>query len=784
MEIRYTSAAQWADARDGVIPAPYALEAGESITDRYLEPVVFHNENGPDIGVTTCGVIVRDGLYFKDMDNSGELVPYKDWRLSPEERAKDMVAHLRLDQQAGLVLNTLFNTPVAPTRAAATGADGKLEFGKIYKHHDPDEKPIPGPLPGMTMSIDDADVLDKHITAGVYRGDMHCEAGMVALYHNAGTQMLEYEACKGGVAIPYSLHTNPINIGYPDSLGIGAAVLGDGNADFVYEMADTDRKMMKAEGLHIMYGPQVDVATDPRWPRTNGTYGERTDVTSDITEALIKGYQNGDDGLNEGSVVLTVKHFPGDAPSENGFEPHVPIGQWRIYRTPGSMEKYHLPPFQRAFDHKASSIMPDYSRIAADGRAVPQTYRGEVTSTEAVPSAYSKELLADLARNKMGFDGYINSDSGITSVQIYGVEDLTVPQRYAKAISAGTDVIGGNTDPENIIKAVEEGLLPKADLDRASYNRLLSLFRTKRVDNPYLDPDQADQARQDNFDGAKKKAYEANQKAVVLVKNHDHILPLAKEKKVCIVTFKGVDSGFAKMAQAMGAGLGSANADEALRKTLAEAFEKKGYTVVATPEEADVLYLHVWPISNGVVFYQFAMPVIEMGEIVTDEREINKSQKKTGKQVTVTTLKDVEKIRELADAIHARGGKVVGTCVVNNPWLLDKLEPYCDALTIQYTVSTVALNNALNAQVDVISGDFAPTGKLSLTMVSDPAVIAITEQEIDGVVREICASPNDVPGYDKDPYIDPAILAGVRGGSYAYCDADGNYYRSGFGLNY
>ena len=784
MEIRYTSAAQWADARDGVIPAPYALEAGESITDHYLEPVVFHNENGPDIGVTTCGVIVRDGLYFKDMDNSGQLDPYKDWRLSPEERAKDMVAHLRLDQQAGLVLNTLFNTPVAPTRAEAAGADGKPEFGKIYKHHDPDEKPIPGPLPGMTMSIDDADVLDKHITAGVYRGDMHCEAGMVALYHNAGTQMLEYEACKGGVAIPYSLHTNPINIGYPDSLGIGAAVLGDGNADFVYEMADTDRKMMKAEGLHIMYGPQVDVATDPRWPRTNGTYGERTDVTSDITEALIKGYQNGDDGLNEGSVVLTVKHFPGDAPSENGFEPHVPIGQWRIYRTPGSMEKYHLPPFQRAFDHKASSIMPDYSRIAADGRAVPQTYRGEVTSTEAVPSAYSKELLTDLARNKMGFDGYINSDSGITSVQIYGVEDLTVPQRYAKAISAGTDVIGGNTDPENIIKAVEDGLLPKADLDRASYNRLLSLFRTKRVDNPYLDPDQADQARQDNFDGARKKAYEANQKAVVLVKNHGGVLPLAKEKKVCIVTFKGVDSGFAKMAQAMGAGLGSADADEALRKTLAEAFEKKGYTVVATPEEADVLYLHVWPISNGVVFYQFAMPVIEMGEIVTDERETNKSQKKTGKQVTVTTLKDVEKIRELADAIHARGGKVVGTCVVNNPWLLDKLEPYCDALTIQYTVSMVALNNALNAQVDVISGDFAPTGKLSLTMVSDPAVIAITEQEIDGVVREICASPNDVPGYDKDPYIDPAILAGVRGGSYAYCDADGNYYRSGFGLNY
>ena len=148
MQTRYTSADQWAEAKDGVIPAPYALEEGEQIIDQYLEPVIFHNVNGPDIGVTTCGVIVKDGLYFKDLDNSGELAPYKDWRLSPEQRAEDMVKHLRLDQQAGLVLNTLFNTPVVPTRAEATNAEGKLELGKIYKHHNPGEKPMPGPLPG------------------------------------------------------------------------------------------------------------------------------------------------------------------------------------------------------------------------------------------------------------------------------------------------------------------------------------------------------------------------------------------------------------------------------------------------------------------------------------------------------------------------------------------------------------------------------------------------------------------------------------------------------------
>ena len=181
MQTRYTSADQWADAKDGVIPAPYALEEGEQIIDQYLEPVIFHNVNGPDIGVTTCGVIVKDGLYFKDLDNSGELAPYKDWRLSPEQRAEDMVKHLRLDQQAGLVLNTLFNSPVVPTRAEATNAEGKLELGKIYKHHNPGEKPMPGPLPGMTVSIDDSHVLEKHIAAGVYRGDRRCEAAMEAL---------------------------------------------------------------------------------------------------------------------------------------------------------------------------------------------------------------------------------------------------------------------------------------------------------------------------------------------------------------------------------------------------------------------------------------------------------------------------------------------------------------------------------------------------------------------------------------------------------------------------
>ena len=378
------------DLKNGYIPAPYVLEEGEHINDFYLEPVLFHNENGPTIGVTTCGVIVKDGLFFKDMDNDGVLSPYEDWRLDNETRAKDMVAHLPLKQQAGLVLNTLWNTPLSMTREGAKDENGNIVPSKIFKRYDPSE-PIPkGILPGLDNRVDDGQVLEQKLTAGVYRGEMRAEAGVAALYHNLGTQYVEYEACQGGVAIPYSLHTNPINIGYPDFLGMGAACLGDGNFDMVYDMAETDRKMMSACGLNIMYGPQVDVSTDPRWPRNSGTYGERPDITAGITRELVRGYQNGEDGLKKGSIVLTVKHFPGDGPAENGFEPHLPIGQWRLYPTEGSMEKYHLPPFQAAFDMKASAIMPDYSRVGTDGRSKPQYYRGKLTSTEQVGSTYSK----------------------------------------------------------------------------------------------------------------------------------------------------------------------------------------------------------------------------------------------------------------------------------------------------------------------------------------------------------------------------------------------------------
>ena len=150
---------------------------------------------------------------------------------------------------------------------------------------------------------------------------------------------------------------------------------------------------------------------------------------------------------------------------------------------------------------------------------------------------------------------------------------------------------------------------------------------------------------------------------------------------------------------------------------------------------------------------------------------------------------DVKKIKKYAKAVHANGGVVICSLTLSAPWILTKLEPYCDAILVNFASETELaglseLVTNTDLQLQVLSGAIMPTGKLPVTLPSCTAVLEVTDTEIDGVVFEMCASPNDVPGYDKDQYIAPEVLAQSPSGSYIYKDADGNSYVSGFGLSY
>ena len=768
------------------IAAPYTLAEGENIYDVYLEPVVYANGEGePTIGVTTVGVLKVDGKYFKDSNNNKQLDAFEDWRLPAEERANAIVATLTTAQMSQFIFNNLMCNPVVKTLADATKEDGTIDPQKIVKHSGDvvvaGGDTIPGAPKGMVMSgfsaPDDAAILNLGLRHAVYRGNMGYDASVVALLNNVGNQYAEYAGVvRGETVLPWTLISNPISSGHVNNMALAAAVMGDvangGDYSMVAEYAEMDREMWVAQGIRQMYGPQIDLSSDPRWARNSGTYGEVPEVVAGITTALVSGYQQGTEGVKLEGVSLSIKHFPGDGAAENGYESHTYQGQWRIYSTPGSLEKYQLPGFQAACDAGVSSIMPCYSRDTQDPRSVDQTYRGVVIPADQVGCAYSETMMQTLLTEAMGFKGFINTDSGILETQTFGVETLTMPERYAKLINNGVGAIGAGFQYEEVLAAIDQGILTVEQLGKVVASRLWREIDQGRIDNPYTDPANADAVRAKNTTGeAAEKIYTSQLKSVVLLKNKGNVLPLADTtKKVAIVSLTGTGE------------------NEKTIATLKGLFEAKGFTVVDDTDDADIAYIDIQPKYNGTTGSNTAMGVIDLVEgldvpaVVTDalrrDGVRHGSQIPTGEETEVTTVEDIKDVAKIAKAMHEKGGVVIASIKVTQPWILTNVEPHVDGLIAQFGVPE-------KAQIAVVTGEYNPTGKMPITMVSCNEVIATNWEYLeDGRIYEICVAPNDVPGYDKDQYIDPAILETVPGGSYAYCDSEGNYYKAWFGLSY
>ena len=769
------------------IPAPYTLAEGENIFDIYLEPVVYTNGEGePTIGVTTVGVLKVDGKYFKDSNNNQQLDTFEDWRLPAEERANAMVETLTTAQKSQFIFNNLMCNPVVKKLEETKNEDGTINPQKVVKHSADAAaaaggETIPGAPKGMVMSgfsaPDDAAILNLGLRHAVYRGNMGYDASVVALLNNVGNQYAEYAGvARGETVLPWTLISNPISSGHVNNMALAAAVMGDvangGDYSMVEEYAELDRQLWVSQGIRQMYGPQIDLASDPRWARNSGTYGEVPEVVAGITTALVAGYQQGTEGVKLEGVSLSIKHFPGDGAAENGYESHTYQGQWRIYTTPGSLEKYQLVGFQAACDAGVSSIMPCYSRDTTDPRSVEQTYRGVVIPADMVGCAYSETMMQTLLTEAMGFKGFINTDSGILSTQTFGVETLTMPERYAKLINNGVGAIGAGFEYEEVLKAIEQGILTEEQLGKVVASRLWREIDQGRIDNPYTDPANADAVRLANTTGeAAEKYFLSQQKSVVLLKNKDNVLPLNDTtKKVYIASFTGKGAN-----------------DNTVAALTAE-FEAKGFTVVDDEDDADIAYLDVQPNYNGTTGSNTAMGVIDLVDgadvpaVVTDalrrDGVRHGTQIPTGETTEVSTVEDIKDVKKIAEKVHENGGVVIAAIKVTQPWILTNLEPHVDGLIAQFGVPE-------KAQISVITGEYNPTGKLPITMVSCNEVIATNWEYLeDGRIYEICVSPNDVPGYDKDQYIDPAILETVNGGSYAYCDSEGNHYRAWFGLSY
>ena len=695
----------------------------------------------PQLEVRRKQLIEGEGLRFKDLDGDGQLDVYEDWRRSPEERAADLVAQMTPAEKVGFMLVNSRFTGYQTDEGDPTSHDGIL-----------DERIIEGgtsifatrTVYGTTETIE-----RMHLRHFILRENE--PPSRVAAWVNALNEVAEPTR----LGIPVLVTSNSRNengemvfgmndaVGifstFPATMGIAAAVLGDqadgGDASLVDGFASAVRQEWVATGLRKGYMYMADVVTDPRWQRTYGTFGESPELVSDIITRIVDGLQG--EQLGPDSLATTIKHFPGGGPRENGFDPHYKEGKWNCYPTPGSLETYHLPPFE-AVAGRAASFMPYYSAPSVQ-RSVYQTFGDEEVYYEETGFAFNASFLQHVLRDRLGFSGYVNSDSGITDNMCWGVEHLDRPSRFAKAIMAGTDLIADSNNIEDLQAALDQGKVSMTRVDEACRRLAVEMFALGLFDaQTYVDAEAADEKVRSS--PGWELAAQTHRRSVVVLKNSGGTLPLAEGSTAYLEVFhKSTDQAALKTAQARE----EVSAGGALK-------------LVDDPAEADVVVLLLDPQSGD--YFNATPGLLEL--TLCEDKPLRSI---TGEPYTETTVSDVERFRDLATSARGRGARVVVSVNITLPWILDDVEPLADAVVAHFSTF-------YDAQADVLTGRSPAHGKLPITLPASEAVIAVDE---DG----ICISPNDVPGYAKQGH----LPEGMR---YAYVDVDGNAWELGHGLRY
>ena len=733
----------------------------------------YQNPNGPTITTVTRPVMEVDGLYFKDIDGTGKVSPVNDWRVRPEERAAAYVKQMTVDEKIGQLfisdwrMGPKYPSPRLAGHVAVPDESGCVDEAEVH------QKTIFGEqhLPGTSTLLKDWFARHTIVRENAQPDDM---ADYLNQLHAIAEECERF--------VPVSVASNSRNENgeivfgmndaggvfptWPGTLGIAAAIKGSG-IEVADQWAEATRRSWEACNLRKGYMYMADVMSDPRWQRSYGTFGEDPALICEIMEHIIPRIQGSEEGVTDTGVAVTTKHFPGGGARENGFDPHYAAGQWNVYATPGSLQKYHMPGFVSAVNKNTSSIMPYYSKPAAEKSAVQQDCQGNDVRFDPYGFAYNRVFIHDILRGQMGFKGYINSDTGIVHNMKWGVEMLDEPERIGFAVNnAGVDVISGLFDNKFGREAYDratngyydthtlpEGITPDmvtlndAVLDRAVTRTLTEMFRLGMFENTYRDPKNAKTVCANEADWA--NADRAHRQSVVLLKN-DGTLPLqAAGKKIYAEAFhKNPKQGEAATA--------------ALKEMLGDV------TLVEDYKEADIAILFVNP-SSGDYFTATAgyleLDICE-GKEVPNVDDFCRPMQETHLE---TTLTGTHKIAKIAAAVHENGGKVIANINFPLAWLIGNVERHVDCLTAGFETYPAAT-------LDVMFGRFQPTGKLPITLPKGDEVLAVNA---DGV----CISPNDVPGYDKDQYM-PESLKDENGKAYAYRDTHGNYYELNFGLSY
>lgn len=460
------------------------------------------------------GDLVRseNGFSYRDLNKNGKLDIYEDPRQPIEARVEDLLGQMTLAEKAG----TMF------INGSVIHPDGSIE----------DKPGAPG-FGGVASSQMTAQKMN-HFNLWVVP-----PAQAVAIWHNN----LQKFAEQTRLGIPVTIASDPRNHFSQNIFSmaandfsqwcetLGLAAIGD--PELVKQFAEIVRQEYLAVGIRVALHPQIDLATEPRWPRISGTFGEDAHLTAILADAYIRGFQG--EELGPESVACMTKHFPGGGPQNEGLDPHFEFQKGQIY--PGNNFDYHLIPFEAAFAAKTASIMPYY------GVPTDQT-------DENVAMSFNKAIITGLLREKYHYDGVVCTDWGLITdanmpgfnwpARAWGVEHLSRIERVKKAIDAGVDQFGGESCPELVVELVENGQLSETRIDQSVRRLLRQKFQLGLFDQPFVDLAEVAQVL---GNPASMKAGTASQSlAMTLLKNDDSVLPLKGQPKIFV---KNVDESVA-----------------------------------------------------------------------------------------------------------------------------------------------------------------------------------------------------------------------------------------------
>jgi beta-glucosidase len=433
----------------------------------------------PTVAFSICLAIFISLLFPVSRMNSQERAPdYKNSRLPVDRRVADLLSRMTLEEKVAQLTCLWGNRPqvnpqtdfstdrgdFSPAKAAEVMKHGIGQIARQRERKDP------------RKGAEFANAVQKWLVENT-------RLGIPAILHD---EILHGHMAKGSTSFP-----QPI------------ALATTWDPEFITRVFTAGALETRARGSHQVLGPNLDLARDARWGRTEETYGEDSYLTSRMAVAIVKALQGPGPGVDDSHVIATAKHFTAHGQPESGTN----IGP--VNFSERALREYFLPSFKAAvIEAGIMSVMPSYNEI------------------DGVPSHANKWLLQKLLREEWGFTGHVVSD-------YYAIPQMMDLHRLAPdkattaklAIEAGVDA--ETPDPDSfptLLQLVKEGSVSEATLNQAVARNLRAKFLLGLFENPYVDVERA--IRVTNSNEHRALAAEAARRSITLLKNENNLLPL------------------------------------------------------------------------------------------------------------------------------------------------------------------------------------------------------------------------------------------------------------------